>query len=169
MSDLTRVDEKGKNENRETIISFIFGLAGIVIIFFALSSCDAAIVSNYIDIPSFIFLLALQIVVLAMAGQLGNFVNAIKLIFKSNNYSAEELAEKVPAYEYALSFSIKVTIVAGIIIALFGFIDVLQNVWAANMDILGVNLAVGSIVILYSMIFAIIILPIKSRLHKLIS
>ena len=166
MSDLVRANENSKHEGRNTIISFIVGLVAILIIFFALASWDAVFIVNYLDVPSFIWLLVLQLVILAMAGQLGNFVQATKAAFSLKNSEAE-LSSKAQDYEYALDFAIKTTIIAGITVALFGIIDVLQNVWQANIDLLGVNIAVRLMAIFYSMIIVLILLSIKGRLHKI--
>ena len=122
---------------------------------------------NYLDVPSFIWLLVLQIVLLALAGQLNNFLRAIKIVFTSKKHTAEELQVNAKSYEYAIDFAIKVSIIAGAAIALFEIIDVLQNIWPVEIDLLAYNIAVRLLAPFYSLIAALILLPITGRIHKM--
>ena len=72
-----------------------------------------------------------------------------------------QLSEKT---EYALTFGIKVTLLAGICVVLIGFVAFMHNL--SDPATIGPSLAVMVLTSLYACIISLILLMIKGRLHR---
>ena len=69
--------------------------------------------------------------------------------------------------EYALGFGIKIMLLTGIMTVLISFVTVMINL--DNPSTLGPNLAVMTITILYGIVFSMVLMILKARMHNLIS
>ena len=167
MVDSIRDRESLKADRRSGVLYLVIGLILLVLIFCVLASCDSNSLGSIIDAPSFIFVLALQLFALACGGQLLNFANGISMLFNIRKYSKEELKPKLSEFEYAINMGQKAAVLAGAMVTIFGVINVIRVLWIDNFPMVGPNLAVAFIALFYGVAFAFLLMPIKSRIHKM--
>ena len=119
----------------------------------------------FIDMPSLILIVGFLILALGISGQMRYFWLGIKAAYVRNTFRIEEIACLEKA-EYALGFGIKIVLMTGIITALISFVTImaiLDDPYA-----LGPNLAVAILTFLYGVVFSMILMILKARVHNLI-
>ncbi len=121
----------------------------------------------FIDPPSLISLLGIQLIILGASGHFAEFFRSFKLLFSSKRYSDEELMQLSEKSEYALNFGIKATLLAGICVVLIGFVVFMHTM--SDPATIGPSLAVMVLTTLYACIISLILLMIKGRLHRFYS
>ena len=118
----------------------------------------------FIDAPSFIMVLAIQLIVLAAGGQMGSFLRAFKLVFGKKASDSNDSAVKC---EEAVKYGQKAAILGGIISSIIGFVTVFAIVWRQAYDVLGPNMAVAVLSLFYGVLFALVLMPIQGRLRNM--
>ena len=117
----------------------------------------------FIDPPSLVSLLGIQLIILGASGHFTEFFRSFRLLFSTKSYSDEELMQLSEKSEYALSFGIKATLLAGICVVLIGFVVFMH--YMSDPATIGPSLAVMVLTSLYACIISLILLLIKGRLH----
>lgn len=113
----------------------------------------------FLDIPSLIIILLFDSVMLISAGLTRDFNNAFRMAFA--NGKEKGLSEIKRAIE-AVVLVRKTTLAAGGFGMIFGLIMVMGQL--ANLELLGPNLAVASLTVLYALAIELVLLPLESRL-----
>ena len=145
MVELIKTNENVKRQGRNAVIGTV------VIIYF-------------LDPPSLVSLLGIQLIILGASGHFADFFRSFKLLFSSKSYSDEEFMQLSEKTEYALTFGIKATLLAGICVVLIGFVAFMHNL--SDPATIGPSLAVMVLTSLYACIISLILLMIKGRLHR---
>ncbi len=113
----------------------------------------------FLDIPSLIIILLFDSMMLISAGLTRDFNNAFRMAFA--NGKEKGLSEIKRAIE-AVVLVRKTTLTAGGFGMIFGLIMVIGQL--ANLELLGPNLAVASLTLLYALAIELVLLPLESRL-----
>ena len=138
----------------------IIGLAGIVTV-------NGSRVVYFLDIPSVVFVLAIQLIVLGAGGQMKSFLGAFKLFFGKKKEIVDDVAVLAAECEFAVKYAQKGAILGGILSSIMGFVAVLAIVWSESPDTIGPNMAVAVLSLFYGVLFVLILMPIQGRLHKM--
>jgi len=113
-----------------------------------------------IDMPSLIVILLFDITMLFSAGLVKDFNNAFRMVLRTGK--DESVTEMKRAIE-AVGLVRKTTLAAGVFSMIFGLIMAMGQL--GNPELLGPNLAVASLTLLYALAFILILLPLESRLR----
>ena len=113
-----------------------------------------------IDMPSLIVILLFDITMLFSAGLVKDFNNAFRMVLRTGK--DESVTEMKRAIE-AVGLVRKTTLSAGVFSMIFGLIMAMGQL--GNPELLGPNLAVASLTLLYALAFILILLPLESRLR----
>ena len=115
----------------------------------------------YMDIPSLIIILTFSVPMLMASGLLPDFLRGFTIMGqKENTFSTIELKKT----REAISLMIKLLLLSGIIGTMIGLLAIFINpglkLWP--------NVAVSLITLVYSLLFAFILFPIKSRVNAIL-
>ena len=113
-----------------------------------------------IDMPSLIVILLFDITMLFSAGLVKDFNNAFRMVLRTGK--DESVTEMKRAIE-AVGLVRKTTLAAGVFSMIFGLIMAMGQL--GNPELIGPNLAVASLTLLYALAFILILLPLESRLR----
>ena len=166
MVELIKSNESIKKYGRKAVIGTIAGIILLCLFIYLITivSGGVGMIIYFIDAPSLIALLGIQLIILATSGYFVEFFRSFKLLFSSKSYSDEELMQLSEKSEYALSFGIKATILASICVVLIGFVVFMHHM--SDPATIGPSLAVMVLTSLYAVIISLILLIIKGRLHR---
>ncbi len=166
MVELIRTTENIKKNGRNAVIGTVVGviLLCLFIYLIALVSGGVSLFWSFIDAPSLISLLGIQLIVLAFSGNIADFCMSFKLVLFPKKYAEKELAYLSEKSEYALSFGIRTTLLAGLCVVLIAFVIVMNQI--SDSATIGPTLAVMVLTSLYACIISLILLIIKGRLHR---
>ena len=141
---------------------YILSILSVIAMFLltiGMSSAGIGVISYYIDMPSLIILLILCFPMLISSGLLKDFNRAFHIVMSKNREtSLNEIKRSIEAVDLV----IKILTIGGAFIAVASFILVLALVETPEQ--LGPNLAVTILSLVYALAFALILLPLKSRL-----
>ena len=115
----------------------------------------------FLDMPSLFLIVGFLILGLGISGQMKYFWLGIKASYVTDKGIEKIQLEKA---EYALEFGIKIVILTGIIAALISFITIMGNL--DDPSALGPNLAVMILTVLYGIVFSMILMVFKARVHN---
>ncbi len=160
------VQNNSKARKSETI-GLVAGVLLLMIGLFGVMVVGGSQVVYFIDAPSFIMVLAIQLIILAAGGQIGSFVKAFKLVFRRKSLAESELIENVAKCEFAIRIAQKAALLGGAISSIIGFVTVFAIVWRNAYDVLGPNMAVAVLSLFYGVLIALLLIPIQGRLHNM--
>ena len=121
----------------------------------------------FIDMPSLYLNIGFLILGLGISGQLKFFWMGIKAAYVSEsskdvrNYLEKTYLQKA---EYALGFGIKIILLASVASSIISCVTILGNL--DDPYALGPNLAVMMLTVLYGVIFSMVIMVFKARVHN---
>ena len=141
---------------------FLF-LAGciIIIILIAISCGGVVMFGRVIDIPTLLYMLLPQVLLLYVTGMGKPFVNGFKVAFaEKGGVSRMELQLAVKA----IRFSGTIAIITAVINAMFGCVSILYQM--ADLSKLGPSLAVMFLSILYAGILMLFLTPVQMKLES---
>ena len=166
MVELIKTNENVKRQGRNVVVGTVVGIILLCLFIYLITviSGGVGMIIYFIDSPSLISLLGIQLIILGASGHFAEFFRSFKLLLSSKSYTDEELMQLSEKSEYALSFGIKATLLAGICVVLIGFVVFMQRL--SDPATIGPSLAVMVLTTLYSCIISLILLMIKGRLHR---
>ncbi|SDI19454.1 Helix-turn-helix [Pseudobutyrivibrio sp. 49] len=167
MVDLVKDVQNNNKARKLELLGLILGLLLLLIGLFGIMIVGGSEVVYFIDPPSFIMVLAIQLIILAASGQIGCFIKAFKYVFRKKTLVESELAEDVAKCEYAIKIAQKSALLGGAISSIIGFVTVFAIVWRKAYDVLGPNMAVAVLSLFYGVLFALLLIPIQGRLHNM--
>lgn len=118
---------------------------------------------QFLDLPSLLVLLMLLISVLLSAGLLREFANAFRLV---SSRKRECSLPELRLASSAVGLAVKTLTASGVLSALLGAIVILTTL--RDFSTLGPNLVVAILAPAYSMVLILILLPLRSRIDKMI-
>lgn len=134
----------------------------IVIIYIAALGQPISAILNFFDIPSLMIIVLITLPMLFSSGLFKDLKRAFAVIMKKNvPYTKLELERSLEA----VRLTIKLILFSGAFGFLIGAITILAHL---NVAVLGPNMAVNTIPVLYALFGCFILLPIQSRLKVLI-
>ncbi len=156
------IEENGNKKKRELVYVLTYGLAIVMVITLLVVSLwtQGFSILYYIDPPSFLFISSMLILFLGAAGLIRDFFYAFVLAFKDKPLNKNDAYERA---ENAVDLAIKVSVLDGALLFLFYLIFVLRDL--GNPDSIGPNVAVATLSLLYGILFAAILLPIRARIR----
>lgn len=169
MVELIKSNEDVKKRNKNAVIVTVIGLILLCLFIYlvTLISGGHSMIIYFIDAPTLISLLGIQLIILGASGHFADFFRGFKLLFSSKSYSDEELIQLSEKSEYALSFGIKAIFLASICVGLIGFVIFMH--YLSDPATIGPNLAVMVLSFLYACIISLILLVIKGRIHRFLA
>ncbi len=167
MVDLVKDVQNNSKARKSETIGLVAGVLLLMIGLFGVMVVGGSQVVYFIDAPSFIMVLAIQLIILAAGGQIGSFVKAFKLVFRRKSLAESELIENVAKCEFAIRIAQKAALLGGAISSIIGFVTVFAIVWRNAYDVLGPNMAVAVLSLFYGVLFALLLIPIQGRLHNM--
>ena len=167
MVDLVKDVQNNSKARKSEVLGLIVGVLLLVIGLFGIMVVGGSQIVYFIDAPSFIMVLAIQLIILAAGGQIGSFVKAFKLVFRRKSLADSEIIENVAKCEYAIKIAQKAALLGGVISSIIGFVTVFAIVWRDAYDVLGPNMAVAVLSLFYGVLFALLLIPIQGRLHNM--
>ena len=121
----------------------------------------------FIDMPSLYLNIGFLILGLGISGQLKFFWMGIKAAFVRDGFKdVKKYLDKpqLQKAEYALGFGIKVVLLSSAAASIISFVTIWGNL--DDMSALGPNLAVMMLTVLYGIVFSMVILVLKARVHN---
>lgn len=134
----------------------------IFIVFLVASTLMSGSLASFIDLPSMLIILSFNIPMLMASGLISDFIRAFKIMGKRvNTWSMIELNRT----ETALRLVIKLLLLSGLLGSIIGIISILAN--SSSIDMIGPNLAVSFLTLLYSVIIVFILFPIQAKVKAM--
>ncbi len=164
MVELIKTNENTKKQTRNAVVGTVVGilLLCLFICLLTVFSGGVGMIAAFIDIPSLVALLGIQLIILGAAGCFGDFFRGFGLLFASKKYSDEERALYSERSGRALGFGVKATLFAGGCVVLISFITFLHRL--SDPAAIGPYLAIIILTALYACIISLILLVIKERI-----
>ena len=152
-----------KREKREMILA-VLGILGIfvVVIWNIIMFGGVAEIGNFMDVPTFSYVISIFILVLALAGKLKDFLKAFSIAIKRNvEFSIEEIQKSILAMKTAI---IAVNL-AGVLNFFVGLIVSLKfMIQLDEKEVFWIWIAVALLSIVYALVATIIFIPVYMRL-----
>ena len=166
MVELIKTNEDVKRQGRKAVVGTVVGIVLLCFFIYLITivSGGAGMMIYFIDAPSLVAVLGIQLIILGASGHFAEFFRSFKLLFSSKSYSDEELMQLSEKSEYALGFGIKATILDSICAVLIGFVVFMHTM--SDPATIGPSMAVMVLTFLYACIISLILLIIKGRLHR---
>ena len=167
MVNLLKDTEQQKDKQKWSKVNIILNLLWVLLFGFMLFILGFGVgPSNlmwFLDIPSLYLIIGFLILGLGISGQMKYFWYGIKAACIQKT-SGDEVKSELEKAEYALGFGIKIVLLTGIMTTLISFITIMVNL--DEPIALGPNLAVMTITILYSIVFSMVLMIFKARVHN---
>ena len=167
MVSLVKDVQENKKDRKAVVLGLILGFVLLMLGLFGIVTVSGSRVVYFLDIPSVVFVLAIQLIVLGAGGQMKSFLGAFKLIFGKKAEIEDDVAVVAAECEFAVKYAQRGAILGGILSSIMGFVAVLAIVWSESPDTIGPNMAVAVLSLFYGVLFVLILMPIQGRLHKM--
>ena len=167
MVDLVKDVQNNSKAAKSEIVGLVVGVLLLLIGLVGVMVVGGSQIAYYIDLPSVIMVLAIQLIILASGGQIGSFIKSFKVVFRKKTMSEGQFSEEVPKCEYAIKYAQKAALLGGAISSIIGFVTVFAIVWRKDYEVLGPNMAVAVLTLFYGLLFTLILMPIQGRLHNM--
>ena len=167
MVSLVKDVQENKKDRKAVVLGLILGFVLLMLGLVGIVTVSGCEVVYFLDIPSAVFVLAIQLIVLGAGGQMKSFMEAFKLIFGKKIEIEDDIAVEAAKCEFAMKYAQRGAILGGILSSIMGFVSVLAIVWNQSPDTIGPNMAVAVLSLFYGVLFALMLMPIQSRLHNM--
>lgn len=167
MVSLVKDVQENKKDRKAVVLGLILGFVLLMLGLVGIVTVSGSRVVYFLDIPSVVFVLAIQLIVLGAGGQMKSFLGAFKLIFGKKAEIEDDVAVVAAECEFAVKYAQRGAILGGILSSIMGFVAVLAIVWSESPDTIGPNMAVAVLSLFYGVLFVLILMPIQGRLHKM--
>lgn len=166
MVNLLKDSEKQNDKQKWSKVNIVLNLLWFLLLAFMvyILGMGGPNILWFIDMPSFILIMGFLILALGISGQMKYFWLGIKAACARNMFNMEEMGQLKKA-EHALGFAIKIIMLTGIVTALISFVTIMVNL--KDPSALGPNLAVMTLTVLYGVVFSMVLLVFKARVHNL--
>ena len=135
----------------------------LFIVFLVFSTMLSGSLASFIDLPSILIILSFSVPILMASGLFSDFIRGFKIMGKKVNiWSIIELSKT----ELALRLAIKLLLFSGLLGSIIGIISILAN--SSSIDMIGPNLAVASLTLLYSVLIVFILFPVQAKVKAMI-
>ena len=167
MVSLVKDVQENKNDKKSVVLGLALGFVLLMLGLIGIVTVSGSRVVYFFDIPSVVFVLAIQLIVLGAGGQMKSFLGAFKLIFGKKAEREDDVAVVAAECEFAVKYAQRGAILGGILSSIMGFVAVLAIVWSQSPDTIGPNMAVAVLSLFYGVLFVLILMPIQGRLHRM--
>lgn len=168
MVSLVKDVQENKNDKKSVVLGLALGFVLLMLGLIGIVTVSGSEVVYFLDIPSVVFVLAIQLIVLGAGGQMKSFMEAFKLILgKKIEIEDDDIALEAAKCEFAMKYAQRGAILGGILSSIMGFVSVLAIVWSQSPDTIGPNMAVAVLSLFYGVLFVLILMPIQGRLHRM--
>lgn len=167
MVELIKDSERNRKDSKGTIIGTCVGALLLCLFIYAITIVSGGIsgIVWFIDTPSLFAIVGIQFIILGASGQFTRFFGSFKLIFSPKSFSVEDLKTLAEESEYAVTYGIKILLLAGVFACITGLIISLAVV--TDSSLIAPNIAVSALPIFYSSLIALFMNIVKGRLHKI--
>ena len=167
MVSLVKDVQENKNDRKAVVLGLLLGFVLLMLGLVGIVTVSGSRVVYFLDIPSVVFVLAIQLIVLGAGGQMKSFLGAFKLIFGKKAEIEDDVAVVAAECEFAVKYAQRGAILGGILSSIMGFVAVLVIVWSESPDTIGPNMAVAVLSLFYGVLFVLVLMPIQGRLRKM--
>lgn len=169
MVNLLKDTEQQKEKQKWSKVNIVLNLLWVLLLVFMIFILGLGKPNIYwfLDTPSLILNLGFLILGLGVGGQLKFFWMGIKAACVSEySKDARNYLEKAQLQksEYALGFGIKVILLSSLASSIISCITILGNL--DDISYLGPNLAVMMLTVLYGIVFSMVLMIMKARVHN---
>ncbi len=164
MMNLMKDSENKQKEKNSMLTAFLTGIALLIFYFLFQILISGGSLIWYLDIPSLILVLAILFISLAAGGQFRPFCQAFGLVFRKNYLKKGDIDIQLESIEYALSYAIKSILLGSGFSSIIAFVIVFGHL--DQLNLIGPNLAVTVLVLLYAIFLSLLLLFLKGRIHK---
>ena len=169
MVNLLKDKEQEKEKQKWSKVNIVLNLLWVLLFIFMIYilGMGQPEILWFIDIPSLYLNIGFLILGLGISGQLKYFWWGIKAAYIGDSSKEEKkYLEKteLPKAEYALGFGIKITLLSSIAVSIISCITILAKL--EDPSALGPNLAVMMLTVLYGIVFSMVMMVFKARVHK---
>ena len=169
MVNLLRDSEQEKEKQKWSKVNVALNLLWLLLLIFMIFILGMGQPDIYwlIDMPSLYLNIGFLILGLGITGQLKFFWMGIKAAcVREESKNVKKYPDKVQLQkaEYALGFGIKIILLASAAASIISCVTILGNL--DDMSALGPNLAVMMLTVLYGIVFSMVILVFKARVHS---
>lgn len=168
MMTLMKETEEHKKQNRNSLLTLILCLVGIVLIL-ALSMClgtteGVSVFAAFLDIPSLLMIVLPTLFVLAAAGLFKAFFKAFLLLGSGYGRSTKQEIEKS---RRALRLGANSVLITGMLMSMAAIVFLLGDYRHGMLtELLLANIAVALLTAFYGIVAYLLLLPIRSRLEE---
>lgn len=167
MVSLVKDVQENKNDRKAVVLGLLLGFVLLMLGLVGIVTVSGCRVVYFLDIPSVVFVLGIQLIVLGAGGQMKSFMRAFKLIFGKKIELEDDVAMVAAECEFAVKYAQRGAILGGILSSIMGFVAVLVIVWSESPDTIGPNMAVAVLSLFYGVLFVLVMMPIQGRLRKM--
>ena len=162
MKGLMKEHNSQKRNSRLIIVSmaagFILTLIGLTAVFMNIQGFY--VITYFIDVPSLLFLLGIDLIVLVLSGAVIDFFRSLAICFRKGKVTEGQIAKSIKA--------VKLTLILNVLAGAFIFIGqlILTMPLALRSGIMSQMISVLIITVWYSIFLDLLLLPVLFRLQK---
>lgn len=167
MVKLIKDNEDTKRGETKALIGTILGILLLAVFIYVITimSGGMGLYVSFLDAPTLIAVLGMQLIALFASGQFYSFFTGLKLVFAPKRCAPDERQPLAEKSEYAVGIGIKMTLMAGALICIIGFVMFMHSM--SDPSTIGPNLAVAVLSLFYAALISLFLYVIKGRLHRI--
>lgn len=161
MMHLIKENEKQKNTNKWTIFGTLGGIIClcVAILFTIIQSAGFSAILWFVDLPSFLIVLGIPMIVLAASGMVKDFFHGFLICYKTEYNAGKN--DILQAY-VAMATFMKTSLLTGCVVAVINIVLLIGTI--ADASAMGICLAVALISITYSLLLNVLLMSTAARL-----
>ena len=140
---------------------YLLCVLAIIICFVLVQFVNPISILGFVDVTSISFLVVLVVSILLSAGLLKDLNNAIRLILGKKKQAAMLELKRA---KLAVDTTIKVSVYSSILVTMMELVVLLHNM--ADPSYLGPMISMSLLIVLYAMIIALLLMPIRAKLEQ---
>lgn len=152
---MTLMKEKQKNEQLNGKVGLALGIIFVI----GIAWMSAGSIVWFLDTPSLLLLIGFMVLLLYMSGLIKDFGKGIAFFFFKKQTLKQEEVMRVKA---AMKLVLTALPIVGIVIFLISMIGIIGNL--KDVSMIGPNLAVAILTLLYSFVFEMLLLPVAAKI-----
>lgn len=163
MMSLMKETTENNQKSRHSCIMMIVGeLVLLLLVIFIASISGSTYITNFFDLPSILIILAMDFSTLLMLGLFKPFFKAFSYCIKTDENTSISDIEK--SY-YAVKTTMIMSLISGTLAFILSIITLLHML--TSVEVLGANLAVACLTLLYGILIDAVLLPVYIKIKML--
>ena len=168
MVKLMEDNEEIRKKTKGNAVGTVMGAALLCLFFVGIVLFGRGQIGWFLDVPSFLAVTGVWLIIIGISGQFSDFFFTIKAVFHSKGHAAGNISSQIIRAEYAVDFGIKAMLFSGAILSSINIVLVFGVVFVEDISKLGPYLALAVLSALYAILFSIVFLIVKGKIHKML-